>query len=88
LTFAEDLYYLKAGDVDVDEAKPGQSAAEGRLLPELLEEGSKRLKIIKIPVFSPGKNDQKETHFKGENGQRNLEQPPLPTHPGTRNFSG
>lgn len=66
LTFAEGVYDLKAGDIDVDEAQSGQRSAEGGLLPEVLKKRRKCLKIIKIPTVSPGEDHQENTDLKGE----------------------
>ncbi len=75
---------LQAGDIDIHETKSGDGSAEGWLVPQSLDGWRNRLKIIEIPVFSPGKDDQKRTHLKDEQGQRDAQQAPLPADLGPR----
>ena len=81
---AEGVDDLEAGDIDIHKTEAGDGSAKGGLIPKILEAGRNCLKIIKIPVFSPGENDQKRTDLENEQGQRNSQQPPLPADFGPR----
>jgi|SRR5579872_3354569 len=69
---------LEESYIDVDEPQARDQAFEGWFIPNGLEVGTESLEVIEGPGILPGKNDQEQADFEGEDGETYGQQPALP----------